>query len=109
MKMHGRKLIHKISIEKKLESKNSIGELTQEWTEFAPAYAEVKPITGREFLSGLATNNSVTHRVIIRYIADMKPNMRVKHKNRYFNIEAVRDFFEKQKWLELMCKEIINE
>jgi len=104
MKINGRKLIHKISIEKLLEIKNEIGGSTTEWIEFAPAYAEVKPISGKEFLSAKAHQNSVTHRIIIRWVKGISPSMRVKHKNRVFNIEAVRDYFEREIWIEMLVR-----
>ena len=108
MKRHGRRLTHKISIEEKSQARDSIGgDAPVTWTEFAPAWAEVKPITGREFLSAQAHQNSVTHRVELRYIDGIKPDMRISHKDRYFNILSVRDYFERERWLELMCEEII--
>ena len=103
----GRDLIHKIIIEEKTEAKDSIGGSTMEWVEFKKAYASVVPIRGAEFISAQAHQNSVTHRIIIRFISGVKPNMRVSHKDRFFNIEAVRDFGEREVWLELMCKELL--
>ena len=108
MKMHGRKLTHKISIEIKSHNRDSIGgESDDVWTEFIPAWAEVKPIRGAEFMSANSNQNSVSHRVNIRFRDGVLPEMRVKHKNRYLKIVAVRDFFEREKWLELMCEEIL--
>jgi len=45
--------------------------------------------------------------VIIRFTPGIKAEMRVKHDERYFNILAPRDFFEKKRWLELMCEELL--
>jgi SPP1 family predicted phage head-tail adaptor len=103
-----RDLPHYISIERKEHIKDAIGGETDDiWSEFTPAYAKVTPITGKEFMGANATQNGVTHRVIIRYVDGVLPEMRVIHKGRVFNILAVRDFFEKSQWLELMCEELI--
>lgn len=103
-----RDLNHLILIEKKSHIRDAIGgDSDDEWIEFIPAYAQIKPITGREFMSANAHQNSVTHRLIIRYENGIFPNMRVNHQTRYFSILAVRDFFEKTRWLELMCEELI--
>lgn len=103
-----RRLNHLILIEKKQHIKDAIGgETNDEWIEFIPAYAEIKPITGKEFLGASTNRNSVSHRVIIRYAPGILAEMKVKHKERYFNILAVRDFFEKTRWLELMCEELL--
>ena len=103
----GRDLIHKITIEQKVDTKDSIGGSALEWIEFKKAYAEVKPIRGVEFISSQAFQNSVTHRIVILYTKGILPSMRISHKNRIFNIESVRDFGEREIWLELMCKELV--
>ena len=103
-----RDLNHLIVIEKKEHVKDAIGgENDDVWTEFAKAYAKITPLSGKEFLSANATQNAVTHRIIIRFISGVKAEMRVLHNGRYFNIIAPRNFFEKKKWLELMCEELL--
>ncbi len=103
-----RDLPHYISIEQKSHNRDSIGGESEDiWTEFTPAYARVTPIRGSEFMGANAHQNSVSHRIIIRFSPGILPEMRVKHDGRYFNIIAVRDFFEKKRWIELMCEELI--
>lgn len=103
-----RDLEHLISIEKKEHIKDAIGgESDDEWIEFSKAYAQIKPISGKEFMAGNSHQNSVSHRVIIRFIPGIKAEMRVLHDGRYFNIVAPRDFYEKKQWLELMCEELL--
>jgi len=108
MRKKARRLEHLISIEKKEHVRDAIGgESDDKWIEFTKAYAEIKPIAGKEFMSANAHQNSVSHRVIIRFTPGIKAEMRVKHDERYFNILAPRDFFEKKRWLELMCEELL--
>ena len=97
-----------IVIEKKEHQKDAIGGESEDvWIEFTKAYAQVKPINGKEFITANAHQNSVSHRIIIRFVPGILAEMRVLHRERYFNILAVRDFFEKTEWLELMCEELI--
>ena len=106
--MRAGSLRHRISIEQKQHNRDSIGGESEDvWTEFTPAFAEIKPIKGSEFISAASTQNKVTHRVIVRYFEGILPEMRVKHGVRYFNIVAVRNFFEQNKTIELMCEELI--
>ena len=103
-----RDLNHLISIEKKEHIRDSIGgESDDVWMEFAKAYAKITLINGKEFMSANAHQNSVSHRIIIRHIPGVKAEMRVLHDGRYFNILSPRDFFEKKRWIELMCEEIL--
>jgi SPP1 family predicted phage head-tail adaptor len=103
-----RALEHLVVIEQKQHIKDAIGgESDDIWIEFSKAYAEIKPITGKEFMSANAHQNSISHRVIIRFISGVKAEMRVVHDGRFFNIVSPRDFFEKKKWLELMCEELL--
>jgi len=103
-----RDLIHLIVIEKKEHIKDAIGgESDDVWTEFAKAYAKITPIRGNEFMSANAHQNSVSHRIVIRHVPGVKAEMRIAHDGRYFNILAPRDFFEKKRWTELMCEEIL--
>jgi len=100
-------LHHLVEIQHYQESQNDLGESLKSWTLFKKAWAEIKPISGKEFFQASKENNEVSHRVIIRFIDGILPSMRVKFKDRFFDIESSRDYFERNKYLELMCKEIV--
>ena len=102
------KLRHFIEIQHRIESKNEFGEAEYTWEEFVKTWAEIKPITSKEFFSAQGVQNETTHRVIIRYITGIKPDMRIIFENRVFEITSIRDYFERHKFLEIMCKENLN-
>jgi len=107
MRLHGRRLNHMIEIQQKKSIRDEIGGEKEEWELFSRAWAEVKPISGREFFSSNAIQNTVSHRVIVRYIDGILPSMQLLHKDRIFKIHAVRDYFERERWIEIMCEELI--
>jgi SPP1 family predicted phage head-tail adaptor len=78
------------------------------WYELATVWAQVSPISGREFLAMDKKNADVTTRIRIRFIAGIKSSFRVYDGLRQFNIEYVIDVDEKHDELELMCKEIVE-
>ena len=102
------KLRHFIEIQQRVEDKNEFGEAIYTWEKFIKTWAEIKPITSKEFFAAQGLQNETTHRVIIRYLSDIKPDMRIIFENRVFKITAIRDYFERHKFLEIMCKENLN-
>ena len=103
--MNPGRLRHLIEIEQVAQEKNEFGENEPAWHPFARAWAEIKPIKAGEFFSAKGLEHEVTHRLIIRYISGFKPDMRIKHKGRIFGIDAVRNFFERDEYLEILARE----
>jgi len=102
------KLRHYISIQDRTETKNEFGEAEYNWNDFAKAYAEIKPVTAKEYFAAQGEVAQVTHRIVMRYKSGVKPKMRILFKDRVFDIKAVRDYFEKNRVLEIMAQEKID-
>ena len=98
-------LRHKVEIQTFSSGKNSFGEVEKVWNKFTNAWADIKPIKASEYFRADKLQHTISHRVIIRYIPGIKPDMRIVFRDRVFEIKAIRDFFEKNKTLELMCEE----
>lgn len=64
------------------------GEMVTTWVTVAQAWAEIVPMSGREFLSAGAEQSEVRGRMVIRYREDVDSSMRVVHRGRYYNILA---------------------
>ena len=99
---------HVVTIQDQTGSTNSYGEATDEdWTDFSKTRAGIYPISGREFFFCFQVNSEITHKVNMRYISGVKPNMRIKFNDRFFEIISVINFQEGNKLLQLLCKELI--
>jgi SPP1 family predicted phage head-tail adaptor len=48
---------------------------------------------------------TITHRIRIRYRANIKSSWRIKFANRYFNIVSIIDQNMQHKWLDILVKE----
>lgn len=64
-------------------------------------WAEVRDVTGREFVAAGATQNLVLTTITIRYRAGVLPTMRALHGADVYRIEAVLG--QDQRTLALMC------
>lgn len=103
-------LRHKVTIEQPTNSQDSMGGLTQTWTTYAIRFAEVKPLSGREFFDAQQYAADVNYRIRLRYDDTSKnitPSMRVSWDSRVFDIESVINRDERNKEIILMCLERI--
>lgn len=100
-------LRHRITIQKLNNSQNEYGEISKLWEDILNVRAGIYPISGKEFFAAETVNSEITHKVKIRYIEGIMPNMRIKFNNRIFSIESVINFQERNIELQLLCKELI--
>lgn len=100
-------LRHRITFQRKAKVQNEYGEEIADWVDVASVWASVNPISGREFFAAEAVNSEVTHKINMRYRSGITPDMRVKFKERYFQIIVVMNLQEKNVELQLLCKELV--
>ena len=100
-------LRHRITIQKLNNSQNEYGEVSELQEDILNVRAGIYPISGKEFFAAETVNSEISHKVKIRYIEGIMPNMRIKFNNRIFSIESVINFQERNIELQLLCKELI--
>ncbi len=100
-------LRHKVIIQQPTETTNSLGEITPSWTTFATVWAEILPLSGKEYWSSKQVNSEVTGKIRIRYKSGITPKMRVKYGTRIFNIEAVMNYLERNIESILLVSEVL--
>ena len=105
--MEAGKLRHTISIQQQSTAQDSYGEAISTMTDiYANIKASISPLNGREFFSGEKFNSEITHKITMRYKANLLPKMKVKFGNRFFDIENIINLDERNIQLTLMCKEV---
>ncbi|WP_118841974.1 phage head closure protein [Haemophilus haemolyticus] len=102
------KLRHRITLLKQVNDVNDYGASVQTWRTVATVWAEVRPLSGREYFSAQQVQSEVTTQIWLRYIDGIKPSMKVKFANREFEILSVLNTQERDVSLQLMCKETVN-
>ena len=101
------KLRQRLHLESSTPTRNSVGEEVDNWEAYDVVWGEVVPLSGRELFQARQVEAEVTHRVTIRYRDGVSPKHRVIHKNRTLEVVSVLDREERERWLDLVCKEAI--
>ena len=50
----------------------------------------------------------MTHRVLLRYMAGIETEMRIRYGKRILEIVSVRDVNERHEYLQLLCRELVR-
>mgnify|MGYP003658961065 FL=1 len=99
------KLRNAITIERLTLSTDGAGGNTQAWATNKNLKAFIKPMSGGEYLHSQRLEARLSHRIYIRYTTDILNTDRVSYNGRYFQIRAIINIEESNKWLELHCEE----
>lgn len=106
------KLRHRVTIEEPLGTTRDTGGAKkgkdrQGWRPRVKVWAAVEPLNGRELFNAQQVEPVITHRVRLRYIKGITAHMRIKHRKRELNIESVINVDERNRELELLCREAL--
>ena len=102
------KLRHRITIDQVTEIQDTDGAVLESWSQYAVVQASIEPISGREYFAAQSTQADVTHRISLRYRSGITPKMRVNYASRIFDILSVINVGERNRELQLMCRESIG-
>lgn len=104
------RLKHRIVIERLEKLTDEGGGTIEAWKPWANVWAAVDPMYGKEAEQAKATQAEITHKVVIRFLKGLTPDMRVRFKgDRIFNIEFIKNPREQNEQLELLCVEEVNQ
>lgn len=109
--MQAGRLRHRVTIKYKATTQNALGEEVILWTELDTVWASVEPLRGREYMDSRQAQADVDTRVRIRYQEGItvRPSQRVYFGDRVFEIVSVIDVWERNREMQLMCREHIEE
>ena len=100
-------LTHQIILQIKSITQDAELNSIETWRDWRTVWASPLPKTGREYYR-LATNNSeITEAFKIRYIGFMSPHLRIKFRNKYFEIIEVINTDESNTELLLTAKAVV--
>jgi len=99
------RLRHQVTIIQAVSAPDGAGGLTKTWETLATVWAAVEPLRGREYFAAQQVTAEITHKVTLRYLTGVRPEMRVQFGDREFDIMAVINPQERNIYLELMCVE----
>lgn len=102
------KLRHCITLQRQINAQNDYGAVVTTWQDIATVWAEIKPISGREYFEASQVQSEVTTQIWIRYRDGIEPTMRVAHNGKQYEIVSILNYQGLNKTLQLMCKEKLN-
>lgn len=102
------RLKHRITFQELSRRKNEYGELVDEWLDIKTVWAEIKPVSGNQFFAAKQISSEISHNVYIRYRDELNPSMRIKFKERVFEILYLMNVNEDNRLMQIYCKELIK-
>lgn len=105
--MQAGSLDKRITIERKEVSRDTYGAEVIAWVPVLFAWAQVTPISGREFVEGRQLDEEVTTRIRMRYRQGVTPAMRVTLTGHIYDIVYVQDTNLENRELVLTCREML--
>lgn len=98
------KLRHKVQLQTRVETQDATtGEMGVAWVTTAEPWAEIVPMSAREFIAAQAEQSEVRGRIVIRYRSNVDASMRVVYRGEHYVIHGVmRDAESGREHLTLM-------
>lgn len=96
----------RVTVQQASENRNRLGESISEWTAFEVVWASVQGVSAREFLLAGQQQVEVSHRVKMRYLNGLTPQMRLSWRGRTLEIISILEH-ENRSVHELICQESV--
>jgi len=98
-------LSSRVVLEKPAGTADGAGGATVDWHEVATLWARIEPVAAGERFAADRLATRVTHRITLRYRADIEGGMRILHRGRALVVTAWRDPDETRRFLDLDATE----
>ena len=98
------KLRHKIEIQNYTTTADAVGHPVKTWATHSTVWAWVRPISGREVMNSQQPVGEITHKVTIRDNDTIVVTDRILFGTRYFYINFIGNYDERNVFMEIMCK-----
>ncbi|WP_366923873.1 phage head closure protein [Metallumcola ferriviriculae] len=102
------KLRHRVTIQEYVASRDSFGAENPEWIDLKTVWANVSPVSGKEYFASQQLSAEITTKIMMRYRPGITPKMRVIFDDRIFEIISVINLESQNIELNLMCKEEVQ-
>lgn len=92
-----------LTLQREVSAPDAFGGQVKEFQTYATTKGAVTPLSGREAVYGMQLEASITHRIYMRYRADLKPKDRIVLRGVPLQVRAVINLELRNKWLEVTC------
>ena len=98
-------LRHPITLQGQGTTRDAGGGISSGWSDIATIYADIRPKTGKEVYTQGKGVGSVSHEITVRYRTDITNASRISYDSKLFNIRAIINVDERDRFLKLLCEE----
>lgn len=107
--MRAGSLRHLVTIQTPVETQNSFGEPEVRWQDLhTNIWANIMPISGREYFAAKQTVAEVSARIVMRYVEGITAKMKIVHGANEYLIEEIINENERNRMLTMMCTRVIE-
>ena len=101
-------LRQRISIEQLARTPDGQGGFTESWSEFASVWAAIEPASASERYFAQRIESNISHKITIRWLDNVKSEMRIIFEGRIFQIHGVRRINEERWFMTIDCMENVG-
>jgi SPP1 family predicted phage head-tail adaptor len=94
-----------LSLQDSQRTADGLGGFSEIWVETATLFGQIEPVHARDVFGADQTLETVTHRITVRWRADVRSGMRLSRLGRGFDILTVHDPDESGRYLVCRVKE----
>jgi len=88
----------------------AFGAISVEWKLLANVWAEVAPLSAREYIAASALDSVVTARITIRYRDDITNENRIVYRDKIYNIQGtLNDIYYYSDYITLPCSQDVTD
>lgn len=98
-------LRHRVTLEEAQRAGDGGGGASVSWLALTDLWARIRPVSGSEVVIAEQIAGRITHEIVLRYRAGLRPAMRFTQADRTFHIAAVLDIDERRRLLRCLCRE----
>lgn len=99
-------LKHKIVIQKYVNIVNDNGFEEEIWQDYKTVWASVSNLYGREYFEAAAIQAEKTVKFTIRFINEIDESMRIKFRDKQYNITSIDNIKYENKFIEIKAMEV---
>lgn len=109
--MQAGKLRHRVTLQETVKEQNpKTGAVINNWRDVATIWAEVSPLSAREFIAAQASQGEITTRITIRFRTGITRQHRILFRGGIYNVEGVLpDAKSGREYLTLPCSGGVND
>ena len=100
------RLRHRIELHSPTASRDSYGAQTETYAKYATVWGRIEPLRGLELIHAQEVQLETTHKCTIRYNSSVDGKDRIIFGTRTFEITSIINPEERNKYLEMWCKEV---